>query len=170
MPGPRILGLVDSCGVCPNRQYYSGSQYKCNKADQLIIDDHRVASFCPLPTYPAGEMANMERTIEVLRNGVRQSFAEHLLAFISSDLKLNIQSESSNIIIPVDEKDGGKVVFDLRNMKTGRNHLIPEFEFFYGDDSYRLTLSVGTRPPQLQKLERVEGTAEPLWRMLTIRH
>lgn len=91
----RILALVNSCGECGNRQYYSGGVYNCKLVDEQIRDDKRVAPFCPLAHYPSDEISSLEATVQ----GLQKEKSGHglhyeLFSFIAAKLKTRLSSNS----------------------------------------------------------------------------
>jgi hypothetical protein len=102
----RIATTVKSCGSgCPNYKYSSGGIYECELVKQPILDKKQIAPFCPLPKYPAEEIARLMRTVECLRKEHAQNFLRILMSFVATQLKTTISADGRSIDISI--KDGG---------------------------------------------------------------
>lgn len=104
-----MLPFVTSCKDCPNR-----IDDQCSKAGgQKIVDKNTVASFCPLPKFPAQEMADVERTINNYRDAdnLTLQLQGALLVYVSKMLKTRIWDTGGGLSIQL--ADGNKVTFQL---------------------------------------------------------
>jgi hypothetical protein len=77
--------LVNSCGECPNYQYYSGGTHVCTFVDLVVTDKTQVSKFCPLPQYPAQVIADLHNSLreyqtEEEKLGLRQVVLRQIAA------------------------------------------------------------------------------------------
>ena len=59
----KIVGVVTSCKVCPNRSYYSGGRYECSKVNQVLAPEIALPSWCPLAEHPSVEIGRAQVAI-----------------------------------------------------------------------------------------------------------
>ncbi|HVY72611.1 MAG TPA: hypothetical protein VG984_00965 [Candidatus Paceibacterota bacterium] len=132
----RMLGLVTSCGKCPNRR----SDTCIPAGEQRIVDLDKIASFCPLSVYPARQMAGMEKTIDYVQKPLSdQPFGVVLLNYVAARLKVKIHPEGASLDIPL--KDGNTVRLDLHRAHLKEDVFRLQIEFFDGrTQTYVLTI------------------------------
>lgn len=73
----KILGVVTSCGKCPNRQYYSGGSYECSVVQQVLTDANSIPGWCPLADHPSVIVAPIEKSL---------SNAKQVIAFLQQEI------------------------------------------------------------------------------------
>jgi hypothetical protein len=149
----RIIATTDSCGTCPNYMYYSGGVYRCGLVDENVLDKSKVAPYCPLPLYPAKQIAEMETTILGLREGDARGFYLVLLTFIARKLKLNLSTNAFGISIPYD--NGKSVYLGLDCVKEIRPS--PLEITFLGSTGAIFKLSPEWNPPLLREATDESG-------------
>jgi hypothetical protein len=155
----KILGLVRSCGLCPNYEYYSGGVHRCKLVEEVVIDNTVVASFCPLSNYPSDIMAQMEMTISTLREPHKHGFGVVLLGHIATKLKLNLDTNQLGLIILLNDAGKGREVY--LSLDHICEILVHPFEITFTSGLSVFKLSPDTRPVVLR-----EATDEDhiLWR------
>lgn len=135
----KILALVPSCAVCPNRHYYSGGKYECTLVGETIVNESGVAPFCPLADFPASTIANMQATISELREPYRHSLTITILSHVAAKLGVNLRADS-NVAIPL--KDGNVVFLHYDSIKKiDAAHHRPEIQFVHDGKNYTLRVS-----------------------------
>jgi hypothetical protein len=152
---PKILGQVTSCGVCPHRTYYSGSIHRCALVDEDIINDSVVAPFCPLPDYPSDKLAQMQKTIEALREPLKYSFGMAVLTHIAAKLKLNLSAKNAGITIPFKDGTQDRKVFLEIGCVTGIDARTSEVTFT--NDGKVFKLNIDGREPLLREAQDEKG-------------
>ena len=153
MATSKVLDLISSCGECPNHVYYSGGRYNCRLTDETVLDSAIVAPFCPLADYPSRTIADMQRTIRVLREDGSQWFDSVLLSYIAGKFGLNILANGRGIIILL--KDDSKVEFGLDFVKEIKRYPF-EIVFLDADDA-KYVLRPDETPPNLYQVVSWEG-------------
>ncbi len=165
MTAPRVLQLINSCSECPKNRRASGGGRECEMVAQYIHDQHTVASFCPLPIYPSGTIAGLERTVRHIQSQSMTHLGELVLKHLLNRLKLTVHPKALAVDIPVRDTVAGKqyVTLHLDSIKNidVRNELIT---FVDGGSEFALNLY----PPDYYLKESVISNGEKVWRRVDL--
>lgn len=134
MPTPKIVQLVTSCGGCPNKGYYSGGASQCKLTDEIIQDMSSVAPFCPLADYPSKKLADMEATINLLREPNKRSLSMAILSYVAAKLKTTVSASGS---VELKLKKGESVYLMFSHLLSFESQPW-SIVFMCGDKKYRL--------------------------------
>lgn len=156
---PKVLGLVSSCGECPNCDYNSGGASQCRLIGERIRDKTIVAPFCPLPDYPSRSIAEMEITIVGLRKQFALGFGLTLMTHIATKLKLNMHTNGSGLRIPF--RDMGKDREAFLELSCICHIGIQPFAVTFLDGNKKFKLLPDTKPSLLYEATEREGES---WR------
>jgi hypothetical protein len=152
MSTPKILGMVTSCGTCPNHKYDSGGVSECVLVHEAVRDKSIVAPFCPLPDFPSRVIAGQQMTILGLREPNTYSFDFALLSHVATKLKLNVHASGLGIMLPLG--DDREVYLNV-DFITGVTIRPFEIIFRYEEREYRL--SPDAHPPLLREATNTKG-------------
>jgi hypothetical protein len=64
---PKIVAITNACRDCPNRQYESGGQYRCEAVKAPLIEGEQLPAWCPLPDHPATVAAQASKKADIAR-------------------------------------------------------------------------------------------------------
>jgi|GEM_PF-1653471 len=160
---PKVLGTVSSCRECPNRTYASGGQYECSLVREVIPKgtETKVASFCPLPDFPSGKIADLERTIRMLYKPNDCEFSVAMLLHIAARLETVVSKNGICITLKDPQDKSGKQI-DLWWGSITKIELYPNYiHFVSGGTTFRL--DIDARPPKIEEQILVEGREELFW-------
>jgi len=157
-----MLAFISSCKSCPNRKYASGGVYDCTLAHERIPDAVGIASFCPLPDYPARIIAEQEATIRALRDQQSLSLTVGILSLIAMKLGVTLHPDYLGLTL---ECENGEKVF-LHHDSFG----VTEFTLMvtFRDQGKNYRLSIGSEPLLMVEVTR-EGIKDPRWMQLSLK-
>lgn len=158
---PRILQLVQSCGECPNRGYYSEGQYECKLVVQIIVNKEVVAPFCPLPDYPAKTIADLARTVQMERDAHPYSFSYMTVAHVARKFNTLMTGRGTTFTL----KDGSTINLEFDHI-TAIEPQGTEILFLAGGKSYRITPDI--KEPALYVEVKVPNKADMGWTKLEL--
>lgn len=157
----RMAKNVTSCKGCPYEHYYSGGAYECTMVKQIIPERDKIASFCPLPIYPAQVMADMEGSLrlhQVQELKESKSLKLWLSRYVASLMKSTVGSHGS-VEIKIKSLGEEKTIYFMPDYVKSIALYDNEITFSYKRETYRLIS--GTNGVTLYKAETVNG--KELW-------
>lgn len=162
MTVPKIVTQVSFCGECPHYRYYSGGAHECEKVQQIVREKSKVAPFCPLPDFPSRVIAEMQTTIEMLREPYKFGFDLALLTHVATKLKLSIEANGRGILIPYGQ---GNHAY-LGSEYITKIQVVP-CEIFFSEKLTKYRLIPDGPEPSLYKALDQEGRRWTLYRLET---
>lgn len=160
---PRFVGLISSCGNCPNYGYYSGSQNECKLVNQIVDDKGRIASFCPLPHYPSEEIANLELSLKMERDAHPYSFAYMTVAHVAR--KFGMPMTRRGVLFKLINGTSIAMEFDhITEIKPQGTEII----FVRGGKTYKVLPDI--KEPALYEGVVIQGREELSWAKIELAH
>jgi hypothetical protein len=158
---PKILKLIESCGGCPNRKYYSAGAYQCSLVDQTIADDSKVAPFCPLADFPSQRIANLDSTVRLLREPHKYGLVFAIVAHVAVKLNTTVSDRG---VVTIALKDGTSIMLFPDHILSANPMKGGEIEFLYEGVKYKIYPDV-LHGPELEKEVTIPELPEkgPQW-------
>lgn len=154
---PKILQIVNSCGICLNYRYYSGGKYVCTGVHEIVEDKSLIAPFCPLVDFPSRIIANMERTIQTLREPNKYGMVLAILSHVATKLKVNM--DAYGMSIPIKDNDSIYLKHDAITEITTFPYAL---YFIFGEKNFKL-IPDGDKPHLYEMVLRDELPDKELW-------
>lgn len=158
---PKFLGLIKSCGECPHYGYESGGQHGCKEVDQIVYDKTKIASFCPLPTYPDQIIADLDRTVRVTRDARPYNFSYIVIEHIARRFDTVMTRRGTVFTL----KDGSTVSLEYDYI-TKIELQGTEIHFICSGDTYKAVPDI--KKPALYCAIPVPDKNEPAWEKLEL--
>lgn len=136
----RMAKNVNCCKECPNYSYYSVGTHQCNLVNEEVTNEYKVATFCPLPIYPSGEIASLENSLRYYQSEELKKymgFSQILMQHIAAGFKTSITGFAS-VEIKVKEDGKEKTIFLRHDHIRDVDATSSSLTFFYGGDVYKV--------------------------------